>query len=161
RSAPYCPMPFANINGQRIHFEDSGGQGPPVVLAHGFFMDQSMFDRQVEVLSPEFRLIRWDERGFGQTEEDGRPFTYWDSAADCIGLLDHLGLERAVIGGMSQGGYLSLRAALLAPARVKALILLSTQAGVESEEEIKGYQAMFDQWMTLGPIDPLVETIAG
>src|SRR6185503_14557422 len=77
-------MSYATINGQRIHFEDSGGSGPPVILAHGFLMDQSMFDRQVEVLAPAFRVIRWDERGFGQTEEDGRPFTYWDSAADCI-----------------------------------------------------------------------------
>jgi len=154
-------MPFANINGQRIYFEDSGGSGPPVILAHGFFMDQRMFDRQVEALTPAFRLIRWDERCFGQTEDDGRPFTYWDSASDCIGLLDHLGLERAVIGGMSQGGFLSLRAALLAPARVKGLVLISTQAGVDSEEALKGYRQMLDQWTTLGPIDPLVEAIAG
>src|SRR5262245_58545088 len=154
-------MPFANINGQRNHFEDTGGSGPPVILAHGFFMDQSMFDRQVEALSPAFRVIRWDERCFGQTEDDGRPFTYWDSASDCIGLLDHLGLDRAVIGGMSQGGFLSLRAALVAPARVKGLVLINTQAGVDAEEVLTGFQAMFDQWLTLGPIDPLVQAIAG
>src|SRR5262245_30512675 len=110
-------MPFAQINGQRIHFEDSGGSGPPVILAHGFLMDQSMCDPQVKALKGEFRVIRWDERCFGQTEEDGRPFSYWDSAADCVGLLDHLGIERAIIGGMSQGGYLSLRAALAHPKR--------------------------------------------
>ena len=154
-------MPFANINGQRIHFEDSGGNGPPVVLAHGFFMDQSMFDRQVEVLAPEFRVIRWDERCFGQTEEDGRPFTYWDSASDCIGLLDHLGIDRAFVGGMSQGGFLSLRVALLAPARVRGLILLSTQAGVDTAEVLKGFQELLDQWTAVGAVDPLVEVVAG
>jgi 3-oxoadipate enol-lactonase len=154
-------MPFAEINGQRIHFEDSGGAGPPVVLAHGFLMDQSMFAPQVEALAPAFRVIRWDERGFGETQEDGRPFTYWDSADDCIGLLDHLGIERAVIGGMSQGGFVSLRAALAHPKRVKGLVLIDSQAGVDEPETLAGYRQMLDQWASLGPIDPLVETIAG
>ena len=74
-------------------------------------------------------MITWDERGFGDTEYDGEPFTYWDSAADCLGLLDHLGIDRAVVGGMSQGGFVSLRAALTAPERVRGLILIDTQAG--------------------------------
>ena len=154
-------MPFADIRGQRIHFQDSGGSGPPVVLAHGFLMDQSMFDRQVEALTPAFRVIRWDGRCFGQTEEDGRPFTYWDAADDCLALLDHLGLARAVLGGMSQGGFLALRAALKAPERVKALVLMSTQAGVDDPAVLAGYRGMLEQWTTIGPVDPLVETLAG
>ncbi len=104
-------MPHAAINGQQIYFEDSGGDGTPVVLAHGFLMDHELFAPQVEALAPAgYRVITWDERGFGLTEFDGEPFTYWDSAADCLGLLDHLGLESAIVGGMSQGGFLSLRA---------------------------------------------------
>jgi pimeloyl-ACP methyl ester carboxylesterase len=154
-------MPYANTNGQRIYFEDSGGSGPPVVLAHGFLMDHTMFDAQVAALAPAFRVIRWDERCFGKTEEDGRPFTYWDSAADCLGLLDHLGIERAILGGMSQGGFLSLRAALRAPGRVKGLVLISTQAGVEDEATLAGHRQMLDQWTTLGPVDALVEALAG
>ena len=122
-------MPFADVNGQRIRFEDSGGDGPPIVLSHGFLMDREMFAPQVQALSPQFRVITWDERGFGETEFDGQPFTYWDSARDCLALLDHLGIERAVLGGMSQGGFLSLRAALLAPHRVRALVLIDTQSG--------------------------------
>ena len=72
-------------------------------------------------------MITWDQRGFGQTEFDSQPFTYWDSADDCLGLLDHLQLDRAVIGGMSQGGFVALRAALKAPERVRALILHRTR----------------------------------
>jgi 3-oxoadipate enol-lactonase len=154
-------MPFAQINGQRIHFQDSGGSGPPVVLAHGFLMDHSMFAPQLAALAPTFRVICWDERCFGKTQEDGRPFTYWDSAADCIGLLDHLGIERAVIGGMSQGGFLSLRAALAHPKRVKGLVLIDTQAGVDDPETLAGHRLMLEQWSTLGPVDMLVETVAG
>ena len=95
-----------------------------------------MFAPQAAALAPEFRVIAWDERGFGETEFDGKPFTYWDSARDCLGLLDHLGIQQAVLGGMSQGGFLSLRAALLAPARVRALVLIDTQSGVEDPEQL-------------------------
>jgi pimeloyl-ACP methyl ester carboxylesterase len=154
-------MSYADLNGQRLYYEDSGGDGPAVVLGHGFLMDHEMFAPQVAALAPEFRVITWDERGFGATEFDGKPFTYWDSAHDCLGLLDHLRLDRPVIGGMSQGGYLSLRAALLAPDRVRALVLIDTQAGGENPDTIDLYQGMLDAWVSAGPTDPLAEVVAG
>ena len=130
RSTSFRRMPHAEVNGQRIYFQDTGGDGLPIVLAHGFLMDRSMFEPQIEAFAGEHRLVTWDQRGFGQTEFDSQPFTYWDSADDCLALLDHLQLDRAVIGGMSQGGFVALRAALKAPERVRALILLGTQAGI-------------------------------
>jgi 3-oxoadipate enol-lactonase len=153
-------MPFAEINGQRIRFDDSGGVGPAVILSHGFLMDREMFASQVDALAPEFRVITWDERGFGETEFDGEPFSYWDSAADCLGLLEHLGIDRAVLGGMSQGGFLSLRAALLAPERVRALVLIDTQAGAEDPASLPAYRQMQQTWLDVGPVDELAETIA-
>lgn len=153
-------MPHAAINGQQIWFEDTGGDGPAVVLAHGFLMDREMFVPQVDELRGRYRVITWDERGFGLTETDGQPFSYWDSASDCIGLLDHLGIDRAVIGGMSQGGFLSLRVALLAPERVRALILLDTQAGAEHPDKVALYQGMIDAWAGVGPVDELAAGVA-
>ena len=153
-------MAYAEVNGQRIRYEDSGGDGPPVILAHGFLMDREMFAPQVEALSPEFRVITWDERGFGETEFDGKPFTYWDSASDCLGLLDHLGIERAVVGGMSQGGFLSMRVALTAPLRVRALVLIDTQAGVEDPQRLPAYRQMQETWLAAGPVDELADAIA-
>lgn len=154
-------MPHVDLNGQKIFYEDTGGEGPPIILAHGFLMDLTMFDPQVSVLAPEFRVIRFDARGFGRTQSDGNRFSYWDSAEDCIRLLDHLGIERAVVGGMSQGGFLALRAALKWPDRVKALVLISTQAGVDDAETFAGYRAMLEAWRQQGPIDPIVHPIAG
>ncbi len=154
-------MPFADVNGQRIRFEDSGGDGPPVILSHGFLMDREMFAPQVEALHPEFRVITWDERGFGETVFDGNPFTYWDSARDCLGLLDHLGIDQAVLGGMSQGGFLSMRAALLAPERARALVLIDTQSGTEDPERLPAYRQMQQTWLQVGPIDELTQAIAG
>jgi pimeloyl-ACP methyl ester carboxylesterase len=152
-------MPYADINGQRIHFEDSGGSGSPVVFTHGFLMDQSMFDPQVEALSPEFRVIRWDSRTFGETEWDGKPFTLWDSASDIIGLLDHLGIDQAVLGGMSQGGFTSLRAALAHPGRVKALVLMSTSGHSDDDEETRHRRGQLaDVW---SPDPALLGQLAG
>jgi len=154
-------MSVARINGAEIAYDDTGGDGPPVVLAHGFLMDRSMFAPQVAALRDRYRVITWDERGFGGTVYDGAPFTYWDSASDCVGLLDHLGIERAVIGGMSQGGFISLRVALSAPERVRALVLLDTQAGTEAPEVIPLYRGMIEEWVANGPSDDITTVTAG
>jgi len=153
-------MPTATVNGQRLHYLDTGGTGPAVVLSHGFLMDHTMFASQVDALSPEFRVVAWDERAFGATGWDGAPFTYWDSARDCLGLMDHLGIERAVLAGMSQGGFLSLRAALLAPERVRALVLIDSASDNDDAATLAAYRGMVDTWMTQGPIAPLAEAIA-
>jgi 3-oxoadipate enol-lactonase len=153
-------MPFADVNGQRLRFDDSGGDGPPVILSHGFLMDREMFAPQIAALAPEFRVITWDERGFGETEFDSQPFTYWDSARDCLGLLDHLGIDRAVLGGMSQGGFLAMRATLLTPERVRALILIDTQSGTEDPERLPAYRQMQQTWLEAGPIDALMQAVA-
>jgi 3-oxoadipate enol-lactonase len=153
-------VPFADINGQRIRFDDTGGDGPPVILSHGFLMDRRMFTAQVEALAPEFRAITWDQRGFGETEYDGEPFTYWDSARDCLGLMDHLEIAQAVLGGMSQGGFISMRAALLSPERVRGLILIDTQSGTEDPERLPAYRQMQRTWLQAGPVDELTEAIA-
>src|SRR3954471_20029249 len=163
RSSSHCyvaRMAFAPVNGQQLYYEDTGGTGPAVVLGHGFLMDHEMFAPQVDALRDRYRVITWDERGFGLTEFDGEPFTYWDSAADCVALLDHLGVDRAVVGGMSQGGFLSLRAALAAPDRVRALILLDTQSGKEAADVVDAYRGMLDTWATVGPVDELAGAVA-
>lgn len=133
-------MAFFERDGARIFFEDSGGDGPVVLWSHGFLMDHTMFDPQVEALQG-FRHVRWDERGFGRTECSGS-FSYWDLADDAVALLDHLGIEEAVFAGMSQGGFLSLRAALAHPDRVRGLILIDTQSGTEDPEHLENYQGM-------------------
>jgi 3-oxoadipate enol-lactonase len=143
-------MLTAPVNGIDISYADSGGEGPAVVLSHGYLMDHTMFDPQLAALAPEFRVITWDERGFGGTPAPA-PFSYWDSASDVLGLLDHLGLEAAVLGGMSQGGFLSLRAALLAPQRVRGLVLLDTQAGREDPATVQGYEEIEAAWLEHGP----------
>ena len=152
-------MQTAHINGTDIAFEDSGGKKPVVILSHGFLMAHSMFDAQVAALRDTHRVITWDERGFGGTRATG-DFTYWDSANDVLGLMDHLGIDKAVLGGMSQGGFLSLRAALAAPDRVEALILLDTQSGVEAPETVEPYNQLHAAWVEHGAV-AVQDVIAG
>ena len=151
-------MPVALANGVEISYTDTGGHGQAVVLSHGFLMDHSMFEPQVAALATRYRVITWDQRGHGGTRATGA-FTYWDSAADVLALLDHLGVERAVLAGMSQGGFLSLRAALTAPDRVRALVLIDSQAGQEDPAIAPGYEAIHQAWLDHGP-GPVQETVA-
>jgi pimeloyl-ACP methyl ester carboxylesterase len=154
-------MTNASLGGQEVAYDDTGGGGPPVFLAHGFLMDRTMFGPQVEALVPDYRVITWDARSHGDSRDDGAPFTYWDLAADCLALMDHLGIARAVVGGMSQGGFVALRAALLAPGRIRGLLLFDSQAGTEDPEVVPLYQAMLDQWVAEGPSDQIAEVVSG
>lgn len=153
-------MPVAHVNGQAINYVDNETDGPAVLFSHGFLMDHTMFDAQVAAIGDRYRCIRWDERGFGDTPATG-PFTYWDSAADAVALLDHLGIDQAVFVGMSQGGFLSLRAALANPERVKAMVLIDSQAGVDDDETLAGYQGMIGHWMSEEPLGEVGDLVAG
>ncbi|WP_024802271.1 alpha/beta fold hydrolase [Nocardia sp. BMG51109] len=139
-------MPFARAIDADIHYEDSGGNGPVVLLGHEFFMDRTMFAPQVAALCPEFRIVAWDARGHGHTRDKGLPFTYWTAARDALTVLDHLGIERAVVGGTSQGGFSAMRAALLAPERVSALILIATEAHGATTQELATSRRFLDRW---------------
>ncbi|MDP9899219.1 alpha/beta fold hydrolase [Variovorax ginsengisoli] len=153
-------MPIAHLNGQDLYFEDSGGDGPAVIFSHGLLMDSSMFEPQVAALKSRYRCIVWDERGHGRTATDTcTPFTYYDSANDLAALLAHLGVQRAVLAGMSQGGYLSLRCALTHPALVRALILIDTQAMLEDPAQMPHHQALVEDWVTNGLSDANAQVI--
>jgi pimeloyl-ACP methyl ester carboxylesterase len=155
-------MPIAEVNGQKLYYEDTGGSGPPVVFSHGLFMDHEMFAPQVEALKGRYRCITWDERGHaGTASQTLAPFSYYDSADDLAALLKHLGIGRAVLAGMSQGGFLSLRCALTHPEIVRALILIDTQAGVEDPERLKGHMQLAGAWAEHGLSDQLAGIIEG
>ena len=144
-------MPIAPVNGQHIYYEDTGGTAPVIVFSHGMLMDHEMFAPQVEAFRAHYRCIVWDERAHGKTAGDTiEPFSYYDSADDLAALLGYLGVQRAIFVGMSQGGFLTLRCALTHRQLVRALVLIDTQAGVESPEQLVQYQQWFENWAANG-----------
>ena len=155
-------MPIAAVNGQKLYYEDTGGSGPAVIFSHGLFMDHEMFAPQVEALRSKYRCITWDERGHAGTASDAlAPFSYYDSADDLAALLAHLGISRAVLAGMSQGGFLSLRCALTHPEIVRALILIDTQAGQEDPATLEGHMQLANAWAEHGLSDDMAGIIEG
>lgn len=154
---PGCDhMPFVSINGSNLYYEDSGGSGPAILFSHGFLLDHSMWDAQVASLRDDFRCVTWDERGHGMSECEGE-YTFWDLADDAAELLDHLGIERAVIVGMSQGGFLSMRFALRYPSKTASLFLVDTKAALDPPEVQEGYLQWAEAWTTMGPVGELVD----
>jgi 3-oxoadipate enol-lactonase len=149
---------FARQDGPRIAFDDVGEGAPAILLSHGLFMNRSMFKPQVAHLRDRHRCIAWDERSHGETQWSGE-YSLWDSARDQIALMDHLGIDRAVLIGMSQGGLLSLRTALLAPDRVLGLVMLSSQAGTINPESGSAFTAMAETWQG-GPSQETLQSIA-
>ena len=152
-------MPFASVNRHDLYYEDSGGNHPAVIFSHGFLLDHSMWNAQVQALSGQFRCITWDERGHGMSDCLG-PFDYYDSASDAIGILHHLGVEKASFVGMSQGGFLSMRAAVKFAPRVKALVLIDTAASPFTEEALDGHRATADAWLSQGPVGEIASKMA-
>ena len=152
-------MPFAKVNGNDLYFEDSGGRNPAVIFSHGFLLDHTMWAGQVKSLAKSYRCITWDERGHGMSECRG-PFDFYDSAADAVGILDELGIAQATFVGMSQGGFLSQRAAWKYPERVKALVLIDTAAALFGAEVLAGYRATADAWLSQGPVGEIATGMA-
>jgi pimeloyl-ACP methyl ester carboxylesterase len=154
-------MPFLKANGQEIYYEDSGGNGVPVIFMHGFLMNLRMFDPIRDILSPQYRIIAFDARTFGQTKWDGKSFNLYDTASDCIAVMNALGIEKAVIAGMSQGGYAALRLALKHPERVKALVLISTRSGTDEKEAKEAYTQVRDVWKNVGAVEEMLQGLCG
>jgi pimeloyl-ACP methyl ester carboxylesterase len=117
-------MPYADLNNTRIYYE-TDGHGPPVVLLTGFVGDVRFWDRAADLLSPEFTIIRLDNRGSGATEYSGT-FTMDDLADDVAHLIDYLGLGKAHIVGWSLGSNVALDFAVRYPEKVDTLTVIAS-----------------------------------
>lgn len=113
-----------------------GAPGLPLLLTHGFGATAGMWNPNIDALSVDRPLIVWDQRGHGSSDapEDMERYTEQISVADMAAILDAAGADRAVLGGMSLGGYLSLAFHLVHPHRVAALVLVDTGPGYRNDE---------------------------
>jgi pimeloyl-ACP methyl ester carboxylesterase len=125
----------ARLNGIEIDY-DVTGDGPVVLLGHGYGSTRHMWDDQHRALADRWRVISWDMRGHGQTDSPDDPKHYSAAliVADMQALLQHLGVQRAVIGGLSLGGYVSLAFALAHPQMTSALVICDSGPGYRNAE---------------------------
>jgi 3-oxoadipate enol-lactonase len=120
-------MPTVTANGVRLFYEETGApDAPPLVLIMGWGGDHTAWAFQVPALAIDHRVIALDNRGAGQSEVPEGPYTIPGMAADVVGLLDALGVERAHVCGASMGGMIAQELALRHPGRVRTLQLHCT-----------------------------------
>ena len=125
----------ARINGSVTYYEDVGNPAAlAVILIHGFPFSHEMWQPQLANLGNRFRVIAYDLRGHGGTNAGDGQYTLEFLVDDIIALLDHLMIKKAVLCGVSMGGYIALRAVQRNPERILGLILADTQAKADSNE---------------------------
>lgn len=113
-------MSFTNINGANIYYE-IGGEGEAVVFLHAGIADSRMWNAQFNHFATQFRTLRYDLRGFGQTTAPTQPYSHVE---DLRTLLDQLGIQRAALIGCSNGGRVALDFLLAYPERTSALVMV-------------------------------------
>lgn len=130
----------ALVNGIKIQYREKG-TGDPLLLLHGFPLDGSMWDDQLEALSDRFRVIAPDLRGCGGSESS-ESTSMEQMADDAAALLEKLGIAKAIVCGFSMGGYVTFALLRRRPELVRGLILTNTKAEPDTEEGKAGRAAM-------------------
>lgn len=136
-------MPTIAPNGVELYYEDAG-DGPAILLTHGFCSSAGAWKTQVEALHDRYRVVTWDMRGHARTASPTDPDAYSEreTVADMAAILQHLGVGRAVIGGHSLGGYMSLAFHLAHPQMTAALVLLGTGPGYRNPQAREAWNEM-------------------
>ena len=130
---------------------DDIGSGPALILAHGYPFDRSMWREQIDVLSAQGnRVVAPDLRGMGETKATGEISTMADMARDVAALMDRVEIDRAVICGLSMGGYVAFEFAKLFPTRLNGLVLAGTRAPADNEQERQARLQQVEQMLANG-----------
>jgi pimeloyl-ACP methyl ester carboxylesterase len=132
------------MDAPRLHI-DVDGAGPVVLLAHGFGGSARNFGPQMRALKDRYRVVRYDARGHGRSDAPAEASAYTPAAFvdDMRRVLDEVGADAAVVGGLSMGAGIALRFALAYPARVRGLILSAFPAGADDPEGFAGKALAF------------------
>ena len=141
------------VDGGEVWADDSGGDGPPLILLHPGVGDSRIWEPVLPVLTASYRVIRYDARGYGRSPAPTAKFTL---LADLIAVLGHYGLDRVAIVGCSQGGGSGLALALEQPALVSALVLLCPGIpGFAWPEEPDELDAEYERALAAEDVDAL------
>jgi 3-oxoadipate enol-lactonase len=144
------------VSGGEVWAEDSGGDGPPLVLLHPGWGDSSIWDPMLAALAQlprQFRVVRYDTRGFGKSPA---PATAYTHLADLIAVLDHLQIAQAALVAHSGGGSPAMSLALAQPERVRQLILVAPGVQDHPWPAADPYFAEFGRLFEAGDRDGLV-----
>jgi pimeloyl-ACP methyl ester carboxylesterase len=133
-------MAKLNRDGVNLYYEVHG-EGPVILLTHGYSATAQMWQGQIAPLSKKHKLVLWDMRGHGQSDypADQNEYSEEKTVEDMAALLDAVGAKTAIVGGLSLGGYMSLAFHATHPERVKALLIIDTGPGYKKDEAREGW----------------------
>ncbi|HUF93416.1 MAG TPA: alpha/beta fold hydrolase [Candidatus Limnocylindria bacterium] len=131
-------MPHARVNGVNLFYEETG-QGLPLIFVHEFAGDYASWHLQVRFFSRRYRTIVYNARGYPPSDvpEDPRAYSQDQAVDDIVGVLDHLGIGRAHVCGLSMGGYASLHFGLRYPQRALSITVAGAGYGSVAAEREK------------------------
>ena len=127
---------WANVRELRMRYLDWQGDGPPVLALHGLASSAHWYDIVAPLLRDRYRIVAPDQRGHGQTTQSSDGYGWHSVASDAVGLLDLLGIEKAIVFGHSWGGNVAVATAAHYPERVAALVMID--GGFFSPQMIPG-----------------------
>lgn len=134
----------ASLPGVNLHYVEQGpADGLPVVFLHGFPFSHEMWKPQLEAVGRSYRAIAYDIRGHGMSDVGDGQYTIEGHADDLFGFLDHMKIPRAVVVGLSMGGYITLRALQRDQTRFVAAALCDTKSEADTDEgKLKRFEAV-------------------
>ncbi|MFA9188247.1 alpha/beta hydrolase [Flavobacterium sp. FBOR7N2.3] len=131
------------VNNFELSYDDLGEGNVPIIFLHGFPFDKSMWQGQLDFLKSAYRVITVDIRGFGKSTDEKSPLSINLFAEDLIAFMDELEIQKAIVCGLSMGGFITLNAHERFPDRFEALILADTQCIADTPEvKEKRYEAI-------------------
>lgn len=126
---------LVETNGTRLHYTRTGGDGPPLVIAHGFFDDALCRTPLIRELETDYDVIGYDARGHGRSDAPESGYGIDDRVADLVGLLDALEISDAVLVGHSMGGSTVASAAASQPDRVREVVMIEPAGMLEIDSD--------------------------
>lgn len=148
---------YVEVDGARIFYE-MGGKGPVMLLLHGYPLSGALFSRVRESLESDYTVITVDHRGYGLSKAPGIPDSIEVYASDALGVLDRLGFDKAIIGGMSMGGPITLSMYQTAPERFTGMILIDTTAAAAAPPEA-GLWLGVEKVIAAQGLDPVIKAL--
>lgn len=136
-------MPNFDANGVELYFEEAG-EGTPLVLIHGLTANLRTFQEEVDYFKDNFRVITYDCRGHGRSDKP-LSFTLNDHIEDVVALLDHLGIEKAHVLGVSMGSYIAQGVVLAHPERVDKLVLVVSKSNGKTSSTMELFNRYADE----------------
>lgn len=148
---------YVEVDGARMFYE-MAGEGPPMLLLHGYPLSGALFSRVRGALQDDHTVITVDHRGYGLSEAPGVPDSIEVYAGDALAVLDHLGFDQAIIGGMSMGGPVTLSMYQMAPERFIGMILIDTSAAAAAPPEAGLWRGV-EEVIAAHGLDPVIKAL--